>query len=591
MAGPVIVQVDFSDGMVRDVAPHLIPDTGCYDIVNGLLEPDGSVYRRGGSSYKSNTGFGSGLTFIWEGHFLAGRRTLFANSNDFGVLDVDDATPINLGGLGLPYPKGSAQVGGLLFIDGGHIYAGSRKSASDSTGTVETNGTAIVTGTGTSWNTTLDEGMIFGIGTERRYVVKTVDSDTQITLTEVYEGADGAGKSYLAEPLRTLVGSDPYPVSQVYASCQNRLITIDPADPERIIFSEIEKPHTSINQFETQNYHRMPEGARVLGAAAIGPRLMVFTTLGIWAVEGLAFDIVSDTGTPQHRVNVLSRDHILWAQAGIVGWQQALVVPCTEGVYLLDGTASPVLLSKNITPLWRMFTAGSNRIGGAAISEGHYFVPILAPDGTVRETLVCRLNREALDRRRKISFAWTRQTSLLSAYAERNDDVLPKPLLLGAGADSVSKVHDCTGFLHPRGSLKADPDGIVHSFELVTRDYQTGRGTKNMVKRLRPRYELLDAESDNPVILWAWGDGSYADGSPLWGQVEWDDFDWAAGGGGATFFPLASTPESPGRDGFKVRVNKFTRHIRFQMRTEFAAQSFTLRELGVHIRQSNAERR
>ncbi len=37
-------QEDFAAGMVKDAAPHLIPDNGVFDIQNGLLSDDGSIF-------------------------------------------------------------------------------------------------------------------------------------------------------------------------------------------------------------------------------------------------------------------------------------------------------------------------------------------------------------------------------------------------------------------------------------------------------------------------------------------------------------------------------------------------------------------
>jgi hypothetical protein len=65
------------------------------------------------------------------------------------------------------------------------------------TGTVSvTNGSAIVTGTGTSWATSISAGQKFFLLGGPRYTVQTVNSNTQLTLTANYIDATELGKSY-----------------------------------------------------------------------------------------------------------------------------------------------------------------------------------------------------------------------------------------------------------------------------------------------------------------------------------------------------------------------------------------------------------
>lgn len=159
-----IVQEDFSAGIVRDQSPATIDTRAVHDLINGLVEEDGSPYKRGGSAYQSDAAFGSsGLTFLWDGYFDAGQRTVFANASDFGVLDSDDESPVNLGGDGLSAPVGAALLEGMLFIGGGYIYGGSRKTAAYSTTTSDTtvtNGSATVTDPDGGFTANVDAGML-----------------------------------------------------------------------------------------------------------------------------------------------------------------------------------------------------------------------------------------------------------------------------------------------------------------------------------------------------------------------------------------------------------------------------------------------
>lgn len=59
-----------------------------------------------------------------------------------------------------------------------------------------TNGSAVITGTGTLWLANAAVGNIITMPNNGRYVVQSVDSDTQITLTATYTGSTAAGQGY-----------------------------------------------------------------------------------------------------------------------------------------------------------------------------------------------------------------------------------------------------------------------------------------------------------------------------------------------------------------------------------------------------------
>ena len=74
------------------------------------------------------------------------------------------------------------------------------------TGTVAvTNGSAVVTGTGTAWASTVYAGDIFWGPQNTAYEVLSVDSNTQLTLASNYSGAGGAAgaASVMAAPVAT----------------------------------------------------------------------------------------------------------------------------------------------------------------------------------------------------------------------------------------------------------------------------------------------------------------------------------------------------------------------------------------------------
>jgi hypothetical protein len=88
---PSQLQDDFSRGIVREVEGQRIPTDGVYDCVDGLLDDDLGIYRRGGSSYKSTSAAAAAHVGLWDGFLAAGQRTVFWTTAALYVLASDDA--------------------------------------------------------------------------------------------------------------------------------------------------------------------------------------------------------------------------------------------------------------------------------------------------------------------------------------------------------------------------------------------------------------------------------------------------------------------------------------------------------------------
>lgn len=588
-----IIQQDFSEGMNRDVAPALIPKAGAYDLVDALLNEDGNPYRRGGTAYKSSAGLGeAGLTWGWDGYLSPGQRTLCASDSTFGVLGEDDEEMIDVGGAGLAVPRQASVLADLLFIGGGSIYGGSRKSATYSTGTVKvTKGSKTVEGTGTSWSANVDEGMLFHISGERVYVVDSVDSNTKLTLRDDYEGSSGEGKSYALRPLHTIGGTDPYEDSNFYASCANRIVVLN---GRTIKFTGVNDPHTYKNSFGKSNEHKLPMGVEGVGLATIGQTLLIFTTAGVWALDGLALEIVDVNGNNQHRLQLLSSDLILAGAAGIAGSGQQLVIPAADGIYLMDGVSSPMRISKPIEQLYGGHINNAYLLGGAAVYRGHYFLPILYGSEGVRDCLVCRLDRP-IRSRKQTGYPWSRFTGdggEIRCFFVRSSTDPRQPELYGAQAREPSRIVDCSHYFKPEVGREMDADGTTHDFDLITRDIETGELTKNVIRAVKLRYDLVEGNGGEPLLKVYWSDGSLEAGGAAWDEVLWDEFEWAAGGDGAVFTEVTKDgPPSDGRDPEKFPVNKRLRYGRFRIMTSGAPAQFALRLLEMDVRPSGAVRR
>lgn len=591
------VQDDWALGAVRSVARHLIPPNGVYSIENGLLDDDGSIYRRGGSQYKSNAAFGASLRWVWDGILPAGQRTVFASPAAFGVLAADDVTPVSLGGAGLAAPVRAVVVGGLLFIPPGIVYGGSRKAADYPTGTVSvTKGSKVVTGAGTLWVANVDAGMLFQVGAGTRvYPVASVDSNTQVTLVDAYEGATAAGAGYaLTRLAQAGAGQTPYPTAQIYATVADRLLV---AAGSRIAFSNARsvlgalQPHV----FDATDYHELPEGANVLGIEGVRDQAIVFSTDGVWAINNMAFDLTDAAGNPQQTLQRVSQDVFLWAACGVAAYANALVVPAVDGVYLIDGVGSPVAVAGSIWPLITSYVRSGFLPGGGVVFKNHYFLPVLDATNTVVDLLVCRLDRPVKVRNRVFyPWSWFRGHAMtVAALTTRVGTVgtARQPQLLAAGRGTDARVVNLTNVFAPAAAVKQDADGTTHRWSVETRDFETGAGeTLNTVRRVKVRYELVDAAADNPLIR-----GYYSVGSPIAGQTIWGAFNWGSATwsdptlGEYSLMPGVAA-EDTGRDTFTWFLQARTRYLRVRLESTDPSASLNLRTLQLYIRSSGKDR-
>lgn len=422
-------QDDFAVGMQTDVARHLIDARGSLLIRNGLLDDDGSIYLRGGSKAKSNRRFGTGLRGIWDGQMLPGQRTFFYSNEDYGVLDADDATPVNLGGSGRALPAPARFLHNLLFLPNGDLYGGSRKAADYSTSTVAlTNGSASVVGTGTSWTANVDAGMIFRHGSgERVYVVQQVVDNTHLTLADAYEGSTASGQAYTLKRLET--ASSPYPSALIYGIAGQRLLY---AKSDSVVaWSARQKPHSLT---ATDNWE-LGDGLKILGIEGLGNDAIIFTTQGYRIIRNIVLDLTDALGALQQRLDTPNKDLVLWGPAGVANYRGALVVPAMDGIHLVDTTSNPVPIHAGIQERYFEYLSLGHRPGGATVFDNHYLLPVLTATGDWVDTLVCRLDRPAKSRSRTY-WPWTVGDGAgmkCSAFAVRPaTDSGAGPYLLGA---------------------------------------------------------------------------------------------------------------------------------------------------------------
>lgn len=493
-----LTQASWAGGICRAVARHLIPADAAYDIRDGLLDDDGNVYQRGPTARLTSGQLGTALSALWEAQFSVGRRMIGVATTALGVVNAagtawltylsSGATSLSGGGL-------AAQIGEAMFFcfqtslpqNVFMIYGGSLKTAAYSTGTVSfTAGSAIVTGAGTAWLANVDAGMVIRNNNSTMFgIVKSVDSNTQVTLSSPWGGSTVGASNYALEPF-----SSPGLTAQAVAAVSGRFLY---AEGRRVRLSNAIDQNTGASRpytFDADDFHEFP--ADVVGMTTLRDTVFVFTKAGIWSISNVGLPIVDAFGNPQHRVQKVSGDVVLRSPGGLAPWRDSLVVCAVGGVYILDSAGGLELVSRSIGPLWATHIAAGDLVWQAMTFRDHVFVPIGG------EVLVGRLDRRT-DTPVGKSAPWTRfsqgEASVAAAFAVQDPYGTPK---LVAGAPSISGyLLDLTGVFRPNtlpaatGGLldgNAAPVGMV----VETREYVVDAGALATVRDVALEYESTD---------------------------------------------------------------------------------------------------
>lgn len=360
-----------------------------------------------------------------------------------------------------------------------------------------------------------------------------------------------------------------------YATSGNRLLA---GEGRRVSFSKVNTPGT----FEATDYHELPGGVAVVGMEGLREACLVFTTEGVWIINGLSKELTDEAGNVQQTLDRYSTDLHLWGDAGIAGWTGGLVVPARDGVWLLAlGVASEApqsyrLLSRPIADVYRSYVAAGCEPGGATVYHGHYILPIVKNGGVV-DTLVCRL--DGTDSRGNRTFPWTHLTgrgARATVLAETDQEAR----LFGATDDAGRLM--ALNYFEPSTANAADADGSAVAFEVTLRDITTGRLVPNIVLKARLFYSLSGALN---VGLRAFF-GSLNLGGSRWGEFGWGEGAWTSSTG--PFAELeGDAPEQPAAAVPKDwRVGKKVRFARLKFVLEGSASTVTLRAVEIFIRSS-----
>lgn len=261
------------------------------------------------------------------------------------------------------------------------------------------------------------------------------------------------------------------------ATIAHRLVV---ARGNRVAFSA---PDSEV--FAPTDFHELPGGVSVMGMFAQQDTLLVFTNYGLWAISNMAYDLTDAAGNLQQPLSLIVPGLSLLGEGGLCPWRGRVVAACIDKVYLVDPFNPPVPISDSIAEIYADCVSLIQRPGGAKVFRDTLLLPIIDRfNGPPVTLLTCRLDRPV--RAGHLYYPWTE----LAGHAARHYmlDLYYGPqgaLVIGGGHDGW--INDLTGaFAHDFAG--ADADGTVAEFVLETRDFPTGQGQPNHLKRIGVTY-------------------------------------------------------------------------------------------------------
>lgn len=359
-----------------------------------------------------------------------------------------------------------------------------------------------------------------------------------------------------------------------YATVASRLLA---AEGDTIKFSAILDP----TSFDPTDFHQLPGGVQIVGITGLRDAAVVFTTDGIYVIGNMAFNLSDDLGNAQQTLDRYSADLVLWGEAGIAGWSGSLVVPATDGVWLLslglEGEASQAFtkVSLPINDLYRSYVEQGCVPGLATVHRGHYILPILQ-FGSVVDVLVCRLDGQDSN---GPTFPWSHVSGFSGesvAYATRLSGTASQ--LLAVNLKRPLRLH----WFEPSGSTSLDADATAPEVILVTRDYPTGPLNKNTVRKVRLRYDLQPAGVPDPTIMASVGLSRFI--GTEWGAFDWGEADWTSPSASFLVLDGAAPVDYGAVAPFPWRVGKKVEFARFLFRTLDEAAILSFRNIEVFVR-------
>jgi hypothetical protein len=139
------------------------------------------------------------------------------------------------------------------------------------------------------------------------------------------------------------------------------------------------------------------------------------------------------------------------------------------------------------------------------------------------------------------------------------------------------------GIFTPSGANKNDPDGSTHDLVVVTRDYLLAELGKARARRLRLHYLLQDAAADNPTIGLDVSVGQIRDGVTEWGHFNWGQASWFDADNAEFEAVDGQAPESDGSVPYTWHFTRWSRLVRFRIRSSGPSAKLALHNLEIFV--------
>lgn len=418
--------------------------------------------------------------------------------------------------------------GTLLLVDNAsriQKYRGSTNS-NYTTGTITaTNGSATVTGSGTSWNTTTNAevGEYIKLPDGKWYKITAIGSDTSLTIEVEYQGSTLAGQTYTISPWGEVQGDlnsstaitsliRPTPIS--IANHVNRIWTLE---DNTLRFSALD---TSIdgehfNDWDTANNAGtiiIPAGKGDTGTGlySLGNALFVFQRRSIWAVYG--------NSPSNFELRNITNEVGMIDKRTLVEYGEVLLFLSDSGVQMFDGS-NPRNISDGVVN--KLINSWANKTSPAATLWDNKYVIAYTPSGGSRnsEALFYDLVRDK----------WGKVTGLyVSAWSN------------WIGGTDTGQVYCASS---NQGSIyRWDTGGHDDGYEIHTL-YDTpslGFGANVNDKTLKKFYIQQLAQGDHNMTVTMFTDISASEtvstinlsggDTSLWDVMEWDTDSWSSEG-------------------------------------------------------------
>lgn len=291
----------------------------------------------------------------------------------------------------------------LLVVDNSNRikkYRGST-NANYSTGTLTaTNGSATVTGSGTTWATTTNAevGEYIQLPDSKWYKITAIASNTSLTIELAYQGSTLAGQAYIISPWgevqgklnsSTAVTSLVRPLPLSIASHINRVWTLE---DNTLRFSALDTSVTEehFNDWDTANNAgqiNIPAGNGDTGTGlySLGNALFVFQRHAIWAVYG--------SSPANFELRNISNEVGMTDKRTLVEWGDIVIFLSYNGLQMFDGSNL-----RNITDgvVNNQLGSWANKTSPVATLWGNRYIIAYTPDGgsVNSEALVFDLTRQ-----------------------------------------------------------------------------------------------------------------------------------------------------------------------------------------------------